>query len=249
MDGGRHALILGCGRSGTSIFGELFATFDNYTYLSEPHVPDIAAVAAAGPTAVKVPREAPGDPAVEDVLPDPVVFWQVRHPLDAICSLRVGIADDWGHHPRPADWLDWLDRPLLERCAHHWATINTVGYELVRDRAVVNHFEDMIRDPAATAERTAAIMGVDTAACRAGLDAWIDRVQDTNNERFVEAETSRRNSRPDHSRRIERWRENLTAADVASVAPLVAAGAATFRYRIPGYSAGAGNDGTSTPGV
>ena len=31
-----HVVILGCGRSGTSIFGELFEHLEPYTYASEP---------------------------------------------------------------------------------------------------------------------------------------------------------------------------------------------------------------------
>lgn len=135
-----NVAILGCGRSGTSIFGELFEAFPGYRYWSEPHLAEVRP--RRGETvAVKVPRTPPGStpPAgssvsLDDLLttiPSPrQIFWQVRHPLDAICSLRVGISDSWGHHPRPPDWRDWTGRPLLERCAHHWATINGPGYDL-----------------------------------------------------------------------------------------------------------------------
>lgn len=101
----------------------------------------------------------------------------MRHPLDAVCSLRVGICGGCDHHPRPLDWEDWLGRSLVERCAHHWAVINGDG--------------------------------------------------------FVEAETSRRHSRPDHSRRVGRWRENLSADEVDAVWPIVADAAATFGYGRP----------------
>jgi hypothetical protein len=63
----------------------------------------------------------------------------------------------------------------------------------------------------------------------ADLDGWADRVQDSNNERFVEAETSRGYSRPDHSRRVGRWR-NL-AEDVDRAWPIVEdAASAQFGY-------------------
>ncbi len=236
-----NAVILGCGRSGTSIFGELFAAFPGFRYWSEPFLADLPAGGppAGGAWAVKVPRPAAHDDppvgssisrrALDTALPEPqVLFWQVRHPLDAICSLRVGIADDWGHHPRPPDWEDWLGRPLVERCAHHWATINGPGYDQVADRAVVNRFEDLIADPRGCAARTAARVGADPSG--PAVTAWVDRVQDTDNERFIEAETSRRRSRPDHSRRVGRWRENLSAEEVAAVAPIVAAAAHRLGY-------------------
>jgi hypothetical protein len=235
-----NAVILGCGRSGTSIFGELFAAFTGYRYWSEPLLDDLPSP-PSGPIAVKVPRTAEGDDpppglstslqALWAAVPDPrVVFWQVRHPLDAICSLRVGIADNWGHHPRPHDWQDWLDRPLVEQCAHHWATVNSAGYEHVRPFAVVNHFEDLIADPRACAERAAGLLGADPTTPE--VTAWCNRVQDTDNEQFIEAETSRARSRRDHLHRVGRWRENLTAAEVDAVRPIVAAAAATFGYAL-----------------
>ncbi|MBM3676087.1 MAG: hypothetical protein FJW88_14325 [Actinobacteria bacterium] len=239
-----NVLVLGCGRSGTSIFGELFEAFDGYRYLSEPRLDDIDRGVHAGPIAVKVPREAPGSTvpsgcsvsvdAVRAVVGDPlVVFWQVRHPLDTVCSLRVGIDDGWAHHPRPADWQDWLQRPLLERCAHHWATINEDGYDHVRAVAVVNRFEDMLSDPQACARRTAELIGVDSRGSEAAIERWSDRVQDTNNAHFIEARTSRRHSRIDHVHRVGRWRENLTETEVESIHTLISPGARTFGYELP----------------
>lgn len=242
-----HTLILGCGRSGTSIFGELFGSLPGVTYVSEPRLGELPPVAPGELLAVKVPRVDQHDPppaglpaapaAMYRAMPEPlVVFWQVRHPLDAICSLRVGIAQDWGHHPRPPDWRDWLHRPLVEQCAHHWAVINGAGYELVRDVAVINTFEDMIRDPRATAGSAVRSIGVDPATVAAELTTWSRRVQDTDNEDFVEAITSRRHSRADHSHRVGRWRENLTADEVAAVLPIVAPAARRFGYQLPSPS-------------
>ncbi len=236
-----NVLILGCGRSGTSIFGELFEALPGFTYLSEPPLDAIPSL-AVGHLAVKVPREAAGgssaigSPATVDELlaamPAPLtVFWVIRNPFDAVCSLRPGIADGWGHHPRPPDWKDWLGRPLVEQCAHHWATINGPGYDQVRDLAVVQRFESMIADPLRTAQETAQNVGVEiTPEVASSLHTWAGRVQDTNNDQFVEARTSRRRSRPDHSRRVGRWRENLTDADVDLIRPIVADAAATHGY-------------------
>lgn len=242
-----HALILGCGRSGTSILGELFESLPGVTYVSEPLLVDLPAIAPDETLVVKVPQVDGSDtppaglPAAPDdlyrALPTPlVVIWQVRHPLDAICSLRVGISQDWGHHPRPPDWREWQHRPLVERCAHHWAVINGAGYELVRAVAVLNKFEDMIGDPRTTADTMVRSIGIDPTTVAAELAAWSQRVQDTNNEHFVEAVTSRRHSRLDHSRRIGRWRENLSADEVAAVLPIVAPAASRFGYDLPSPS-------------
>jgi hypothetical protein len=63
---------------------------------------------------------------------------------------------------------------------------------------------------------------------REALEAWAGRVRNTNDEKFVEAKTSRNYSRPDHRTRIDRWKENLTAEEVARLTPMVADAAQVF---------------------
>jgi hypothetical protein len=236
-----HVLILGCGRSGTSIFGELFQHLSSYTFYSEPPFALLTELDYATPQAFKVPKESPAYPPspglsfplakMRRLIPSPQkVFWIVRHPLDTICSLKVGIAQHWGHHPRPLDWESWLERPLLERCAHHWHYLNSVGYAQVKVLAKVVHFEDMLRNPLAFAKRIAEEVGVDLHQERQNLTDWASRVQNRNNAQFVEAETSRAYSRPDHSVRIGRWQENLRPEEVRKLWPMVEGTAAGFGY-------------------
>ena len=133
-------------------------------------------------------------------------FWVVRHPLDAICSLRVGISQEWGHHPKPPDWEVWLRRPLIQQCAHHWAFLNTFGFEQVSAFATIIKFENMISEPNAVAKSVCKVLALNFHTLETSLSQWADRVQDTNNDEFVEAETSRAYSRLDHSVRVGRWR-------------------------------------------
>ena len=239
-----HVLILGCGRSGTSIFGELFEHLPEYTYFSEPPFSEMIDFKFETPVAVKVPKSSEGFPATMglsfplDVMKSTVPvdtswFWQVRHPLDAIASLKVGIANDWGHHPRPADWTEWRKRSLIEQCAHHWTWINTHGFRAVRDIATVCRFESLIRDPLRFSIEICENAAINWKQHEANIASWCDRIQDTNNERFVEAKTSRRYSRPDHSRRVGRWRENLTEEDVRLAIPIVRSAASQFGYDLP----------------
>lgn len=205
-------MILGCGRSGTSIFGELFEGLAGYNYRSEPPFVDVMNADYSVPQAFKVPRESGAfgaDPGLSFPLatmlklaPEMKFFWIVRHPLDAICSLRIGISQDWGHHPRPPDWRDWLDRPLVERCAHHWAFLNTVGFAHVSTTANVMRFEDLIAAPDAFAQNVCRILGLDSQDHAPTIQRWAGRVQDTNNADFIEAKTSRAYSRPDHFHRL-----------------------------------------------
>ncbi|MEM7651893.1 MAG: sulfotransferase [Pseudomonadota bacterium] len=237
-------MVLGCGRSGTSILGELFEAVPGYTYRSEPPIADVFNADYTRAQAFKVPREDAAfgaDPGLsfrlsdlQTQVPEMRFLWIVRHPLDAISSLRVGIAKNWGHHPRPVDWQDWLERPLIEQCAHHWAYLNRVGYDHVAGLALVVRFEDIVLSPAETLQYSLLpFLGLEAALDAPDVQKWCERVQNTNNEQFVEAKTSRSYSRSDHSVRVERWRENLTEADIVSVKPIISETAARFGYELP----------------
>ena len=233
-------MILGCGRSGTSIFGELFDGLGPYVYESEPLFRDVIERPVAQAWAVKVPRESEGYPpdpglsfplaALLDAHRSTVLFWIVRHPLDAISSLRIGIGQGWEHHPRPPDWEQWLQRPLIERCAHHWTYINAFGYERVRSLAKLVYFEDMIREPYGFASEICAALHLSLEQHEVFLRKWAARVQDTNNRQFVEAVTSQSLSRPDHSVRVGRWKENLSVDDVRAAVGIIGDVGQTFGY-------------------
>ncbi len=234
-------LILGCGRSDTSIFGELFQNLSGYQYLSEP---DFALMLAefGHLVAAKVPTESDGF-RPDDGLSFPIdtllkthpttkIFWIVRHPFDAVSSLRIGIADNWSHHPRPPDWRSWNDRLLVEKCAHHWAYVNGLGFNRVKENATLIRFEDMLRSPLDFARNVCAQVGISDSDCFMEIQAWGSRVQNTNNENFVEAFTSRHHSRADHKVRIERWRENLTSTETYAIAAMVGDVNQSFGYSL-----------------
>ncbi|MGI9543722.1 MAG: hypothetical protein ACR2MX_10715, partial [Cyclobacteriaceae bacterium] len=168
-----------------------------------------------------------------EIIPKPrKIFWQVRHPLDTICSLRIGIGKNWGHHPKPPDWQEWLSRPLLERCAHHWNYINDIGYKQVKDFAVITRFEEMVAEPLRFSTKVCKEAGLDPEFCRRHLETWSERVQNTNNKKFVEAKTSRAYSRRDHSVRIGRWKENLSEKEIASILPIISRTSIKLGYQL-----------------
>lgn len=236
-------MILGCGRSGTSIFGELFDGLDRYTYRSEPSFDAVLAADYGAPQAFKVPRESdvhPARPGLSFPLdrflaaaPGARLFWIVRNPLDAVCSLRVGIARQWGHHPRPPDWQDWRARPLIAQCAYHWEFLNRAGYAQVEHCATLVRFEDMIADADGFSAAICRKLGVDRDANAAHLARWSKRVQNSNNKDFIEARTSRSYSRPDHRVRIDRWRENLTGEEAAAIWDIAGETALAMGYSAP----------------
>lgn len=236
-------MILGCGRSGTSIFGELFNYIGNYVYQSEPPFDMVIGADYSRLQAFKVPRESefynPDSglsfplSKLQQRVPNMKYYWIVRHPLDAICSLRVGISNNWGHHPRPLDWKEWLSRPIVEQCAHHWTYINSVGFNKVSDIVTVVHFETMIDDPKGFALSVCKSLRLDPVHQFAGINAWSKRVQNTNNAEFSESETSKGYSRNDHSVRVGRWRENMTEAEITKVLPLIKDAGNMFGYVLP----------------
>ncbi len=96
--------------------------------------------------------------------------------------------------------------------------------------AKLHRFEDMIGDPLGFAKSICGQIGLDPEVCEPALRAWARRVQDEDNEDFQEAECSKSYSRPDHRNKVGRWRENLSAAEVADLVPVVAETAARFGY-------------------
>ena len=237
-----HVLILGCGRSGTSIFGEFFKDIPEYEYFSEPHFDDLVESQFQRPLAIKVPRESENHPpdeglsisvtATKNLIPVPrKIYWIVRHPLDTIASLKVGISRDWGHHPRPTDWKEWLHKPLIKQCAHHWNWINSVGYTKVNHLVSIKHFEDLVLQPRNFAQILCKDLGLNPN--HSAVNHWIDRVQNENNEKFIEADTSRSYSTNDHKVKVGRWRENLTSEEVQDSLQIVRHTAMSFGYRLP----------------
>ncbi|MFY0686295.1 MAG: sulfotransferase domain-containing protein [Cyclobacteriaceae bacterium] len=237
-----HVLILGCGRSGTSIFGELFQAIELYDYHSEPDYTVIENLDWSTPQAIKVPRasdsiepEAGLSINMNDILSRSNhqlhVFWIVRHPLDAIASLKIGISKNWGHHPRPLDWKQWLNQPLIEQCAHHWNYINEIGFKHIAGIAHIVKFEDMIENATSFALNVTNRLGLPKETTdNLSVQSWCSRVQNTNNEHFIEAITSRPYSTHDHQARIGRWKENLSDEEASVAWSMVQSTARTFGY-------------------
>ncbi|MEZ5363364.1 MAG: hypothetical protein R2748_13735 [Bryobacterales bacterium] len=91
-------------------------------------------------------------------------------------------------------------------------------------------FEDFLEAPRA-AKRIAADVGLDPAHA-AALDSWADRVQNTNNAKFVEAKTSRL-SRPGSRASRGALKKPDARRSPGCLSPMVAEAAATFGYELP----------------
>ncbi|ARQ00962.1 hypothetical protein CAK95_19090 [Pseudorhodoplanes sinuspersici] len=225
----------------------MFESLPSYRgrYRFEPAFDDLRTIDfKAGPVAIKVPKRSSGERMtpglpflLEDLLaivPEPrVIFWQVRHPLDAICSLRPGITADWSHNPKPPDWMEWQKRPVIMQCARHWQHINETGYRAVRDIAAVMHYEDLVCDPHYFARQVCDKAGIDMIDHAEGIEAWAARVGNAKSPDSYEAKRQTHWSRQDHTTRVERWRENMSPEDVEMVRPVVETAARLHGYDLP----------------
>ena len=90
-----HALILGCGRSGTSIFGEFFQHLSPYTYYSEPPYADLKKYDYSQSIAIKVPNVSDG------FLPTEGLSFPLADLLETIPSPR-GLGEE-GEEPAATD--------------------------------------------------------------------------------------------------------------------------------------------------
>ena len=90
-----------------------------------------------------------------------------------------------------------------------------------------------LRFPARFSARICEALAVDPAANAPHLAKWAKRVQNSNNKDFVEAQTSRSYSRPDHRVRVDRWRENLTDEEAAAIWDIVGETAQALGYPAP----------------
>lgn len=241
----RHVVILGSGRSGSSILGELFESLAAYDYRFEPSMAELGTIDyGARPVAIKVPKDdrarsprfSPGLPfdlgELLDTVPEPrALVWIVRHPLDAVCSLRPGVAADWAHNPRPPDYERWLDRPLVERCARHWAYVNGPGHDTVGHLAEVVRYEDLVFEPVRTGMRVLARAGVGRRAASDAVARWAATV---GNDKGAGAYEARRQDwlSGANRRRVGRWQSELDTADVERIRPILGSVPAKFGYKL-----------------
>ncbi len=96
----------------------------------------------------------------------------------------------------------------------------------------ISRFEDMLLSPRTFAKDVCQRVQIDVFQHATALNDWAQRVQNVNNAQFVEAKTSREYSRPDHTVKIDRWRENLSEEDLARVIPIIQETAKRTGYKL-----------------
>lgn len=234
-------IILGCGRSGTSIIGEVFEHLTEFDYLFESHFHEIRDQVKEGKPqrlAIKVPKGgmhlSPGLACDMDELLAILnarikIVWIVRNPLDTVCSLKPGIELGWRHNPRPPDYESFLGMPWHIQCAHHWSYINSTGYESARrySEILVIRYEDFVRQPEKHVRRLLAFIG--SKYSHSAMRPYLERVGDAIEGRYH----AKRQSvwfRPNHSTCVNRYLENTTRNEQMEIWNIVSPAAAAFGY-------------------
>lgn len=88
----------------------------------------------------------------------------------------------------------------------------------------------LVRDSSKFSKDSCEQLEIDPKSHDLELKSWNRRVQNNNNEDFIEALTSRPYSTQDHHNKINRWKENLTKENLEEIMPMVLQTAAQFGY-------------------
>jgi hypothetical protein len=252
------ALIIGCARSGTSILGELLAAHEDVEYVFEAHQvweiappPPDASHRQAGQDATaeikyqirnvfserlaksnrkmiieKCPKNTLRIPYLKSIFPEAKIVHIVRDGRDVACSLRPGLQDGW-YHLKPPNWQTYAKEPLIERCAKTWRDVISIA---LRDLAKIDHlqikYETLINNAASVISRLSDFLDLtDTGS----MTEFARRIQDTTAESY-QARHQSAWFRPDHRKRIGRWKENLNSDEKLRVNEILSPTLARLGY-------------------
>jgi hypothetical protein len=168
----------------------------------------------------KNPRHVLRIPFLDAVFPDARFIHIIRDPRDTVASLMFrNRGERWGHLEIPG-WQELLRRYPTEnhiRCAHQWlaavATARADARGLGPGRCLEVRYEDLVRDPAGVVGATLTFLGLEPDP---RVDAFLPRIQDATAGSY-HAKRQVRHYVDDHSRRVGRHMENLSAAQIQEI--------------------------------
>lgn len=238
MDLASNALILGCPRSGTSIMGELFQHLPGWKYRYEGNS-DLKALDSTEPLVWKNPKQSNKVPGLtvnpvelEALKRVPKVIWVVRHPLDAVLSLKTPIANGWNVLPRPHGWRG-MTGTQLELAARQWLWVNDTGWYNLLDsnlEVCLVHYENMIARPGMVAWSLMEFLGAE-ADTTGAIAEWAATVTDDPSEHQAENQDVWRGS---NTRRVGRWMDEMNEEIVDLVWGMCEETAQGFGYLMDG---------------
>lgn len=234
--------ITGCARSGTSILGELVESHPRVMYVYEERIwrtlgeTDHHAVTTddiSSKNMIKLrkwmkmykrknkivveknPRHIVRVPFIKHIFPDAKIIHIVRDGRDVSCSLKSGLCGKTWAHVKPPRWRE-IERDYegVVRCARAYHDI--MQYPM-RDLESIEHlqvkYEDYVANPEKIAYKVFEHIGL---PMHDNVIEFSSKVQDTMEGSYV-ARHQMRWYKNDHSKRIGRWRENMTEEEQEEV--------------------------------
>lgn len=209
--------VLGCGRSGTSIVGELFK-MSRLKYFFEPPMDTVRElggrkIAVKNPTdPLRRTRGLQCDIEELDEILSPRYIWVIRNPLDTVASLEPIVRENrlgfWSEHDTYRSKLEWY-----ELAAVHWNMVNAIGYSSVPSPLVVR-YEDLILQTKPTVNKILQWCGLKDGRW---TRRYIKKVTNVSGRNEVQ-EQLRWHKR--HSRHVGRWQESLSEEQAVRVLQL-----------------------------
>jgi hypothetical protein len=232
------ALLIGCARSGTSIFAEAVAAHPAVKYVFEPHeiwelaghgengshrltaahaTPQVCdrirtwfAAQSCGAALVldKTPRNALRIPFLRTVFPEAKFIHIVRDGRDVACSLMPGVGGDSWYHLKP---VRWREMQAEQQPIERCALVwRDVIQTVCADLAGLPHLQVRYEELlAAPRERVADTWQFLGLPIDASALNFADKIQDATADSY-HAGGQDVWYREDHARRTGRWRENLS---------------------------------------
>ena len=236
-----NIVILGCGRSGTSILGELFEYLPEFNYLFELFLDKIVENLNNKRVCIKVPK---GGKTLTKGLAcdmnellnilgkDIKIIWIVRNPLDTICSLKPGIEDNWSHNPKPPNYQKLLNQPWHIKCAYHWNYINSVGFKIASNYGpfLIVKYEDLITKPQRTISQI--LDFIKSKDHKIDILPYIAKLQNKTSDSY-HAKYQTHWFRNDHRTRINRYKENMTEKEISETYGIIKETSSNFGYSKP----------------
>lgn len=231
------AFFVGCARSGTSILGELLAQHPAVNYLGEQNqhlwhkwyqrdhhrlygddatseiktalrdhfegLPGDLVVDKCPPNSLRVPFLAA-------VFPGAIFIHIIRDGRDVACSLMPGIGGESWNHLKPPAWRAlMMDCQGIERCARLWQmVVETTLDDLkqIKPRHFTINYEDLVRQPALVLNALQYHLRLPFSP---EMVRFSEKIQDETAGSY-HAQGQDTWYRDNHSRRVGRWKENLT---------------------------------------
>lgn len=252
-------LIIGCARSGTSILGELVGAHEQVNYIYEAHEAwEIGGLGAndshrlterhANPEVIdavrtwfaarddgrmiveKCPRNSLRVPYIKKIFPEARIIHIIRDGRDVACSLLPGIGGTEWRHLKPENWRELQKLPPIERCARTWLEAISIAES---DLQGTDHlrviYEDLVERPGDVAGKVLRFLGLPPSP---KVAAFCRKIQDETEASYLPKGKSRQWNTEDHSRRVGRWRENLSSADQRRVQEILSAALPKFGYAL-----------------